>query len=92
MRYSFLLTIPIIGGSALYKGLKVAAGGGLPSGTALPFVIGIVTALVSGYLAARFLLGYLRSHSLRGFVWYRFALGVLILVLILAGVRGATIG
>ncbi len=92
VRYAFLLTIPIIGGSAVYKGLKVAAGGGLPAGTALPFLIGIVTALVSGYLAARFLLGYLRSHSLRGFVWYRFAFGVLILVLIAAGVRAATIG
>jgi undecaprenyl-diphosphatase len=90
VRYSFLLTIPIIGGSAVYKGLKVAADGGLPSGTALPFAIGIVTALASGYLAARFLLGYVRSHSLRGFVWYRFSLGALILVLIVAGVRGAT--
>ena len=56
------------------------------------FLIGIVTALVSGYLAARFLLGYLRSHSLRGFVWYRFALGVLVLALIVAGVRSGTIG
>ncbi len=92
VRYSFLLTIPIIGGSAVYKGLKVAANGGLPAGTGLPFVIGTVTALVSGYLAARFLLGYLRSHSLRGFVWYRFAFGVLILLLIVAGVRAATIG
>ena len=92
VRYAFLLTIPIIGGSAVYKGLKVAANGGLPAGTATPFLIGIATALVSGYLAARFLLGYVRSHSLRGFVWYRFALGALVLILILTGVRAATIG
>jgi undecaprenyl-diphosphatase len=92
VRYAFLLTIPIVGGSAVYKGLKVAANGGLPPHTSMQFLIGIVTALVSGYLAARFLLGYLRSHSLRGFVWYRFALGVLVLVLIAAGVRPGTIG
>jgi undecaprenyl-diphosphatase len=92
VRYAFLLTIPIIGGSALYKGLKVAAGTGLPAGSTLPFVLGILTALVSGYFAARFLLGWLRHHSLRGFVWYRFAFGVLILVLIATGVRAATIG
>jgi undecaprenyl-diphosphatase len=92
VRYAFLLTIPIIGGSAVYKGLKVTADGGLPAGTATPFAIGIVAALVSGYLAARFLLGWLRNHSLRGFVWYRFALGVLILVVIATGVRAATIG
>jgi undecaprenyl-diphosphatase len=92
VRYAFLLTIPIIGGSALYKGIKVGFGGGLPAGTGGEFVIGTVTALVSGYLAARFLLGYLRSNSLRGFVWYRFGLGALVLILIATGVRSATIG
>jgi undecaprenyl-diphosphatase len=91
VRYAFLLTIPIIGGSALYKGLKVMANGGLPAHTGLQFILGIVTALVSGYLAARFLLSWLRHHSLRGFVWYRFAFGVLILVLIAVGFRAATI-
>ena len=92
VRYAFLLSIPVVGGSALYKGLKVAAHGGLPAGTSTQFLIGVVAAMVSGYFAARFLLGYLRSHSLRGFVWYRFALGVLVLVLIVAGVRTGTIG
>jgi undecaprenyl-diphosphatase len=92
VRYAFLLTIPIIGGSAVYKGAKVVAQGGLPADTGGAFLIGTVTALISGYLAARFLLGYLRSHSLRGFVWYRFALGALVLILIAAGVRTATIG
>jgi undecaprenyl-diphosphatase len=92
VRYAFLLTIPIIGGSAVYKGLRVVANGGLPAGTGMPFLLGTVTALVAGYLAARFLLGYVRSHSLRGFVWYRFALGALVLILIIAGLRPPTIG
>jgi undecaprenyl-diphosphatase len=87
VRYSFLLTIPIIGGSAVYKGLKVAAAGGLPAGTGEPFLIGAATAAVSGFVAAWFLLRYVRSHSLRPFVWYRFALGALVLVLIGAGLR-----
>jgi undecaprenyl-diphosphatase len=89
VRYSFLLSIPIIGGSAVYKGLKVAAGSGLPAGTGEPFLIGIVTAAISGFVAAWFLLRYVRTHSLRPFVWYRFALGVLVLVLIVAGLRAA---
>jgi undecaprenyl-diphosphatase len=91
VRYAFLLTIPIIGGSAVYKGLQVAKDGGLPAGTGVPFIIGTVTALAAGYLAARFLLSYVRSNSLRGFVWYRFALGALVLILIATGVRAATI-
>jgi undecaprenyl-diphosphatase len=89
VRYSFLLTIPIIGGSAAYKGLKVATGGGLPAGTGEPFLIGTVTAAISGFVAAWFLLRYVRTHSLRPFVWYRFALGVLVLALIVAGLRAA---
>ena len=89
VRYSFLLTVPIIGGSAVYKGLKVAANGGLPAGTGMPFLLGTITAAISGFVAAWFLLRYVRSHSLRPFVWYRFAFGVLVLVLIVAGLRTA---
>jgi undecaprenyl-diphosphatase len=88
VRYSFLLTLPVIGGSAVYKGAKLAVHGGLPAGTGTPFLIGIITALVAGLAAAWFLLRYVRSHSLRPFVWYRFALGLLVIVLIAAGVRG----
>ena len=91
VRYSFLLTVPIIGGSAVYKGAKLATNGGLPSGMAMPFLLGTLTALVSGFVAAWFLLRYVRSHSLRPFVWYRFALGLLVIVIIVAGLRGANV-
>ncbi len=91
VRYSFLLTVPIIGGSAVYKGLKVASNGGLPAGTGMPFLLGTITAAISGFVAAWFLLRYVRSHSLRPFVWYRFAFGVLVLALIIAGLRTAGI-
>jgi undecaprenyl-diphosphatase len=90
VRYSFLLTIPIIGGSAVYKGAKVALSGGLPAGTGLPFLAGTLTALVSGFVAAWFLLRYVRTHSLRPFVWYRLALGVLVIVLVTIGARAAS--
>ncbi len=88
VRYSFLLTIPIIGGSALYKGAKLVTNGGLPPGTGMAFLIGTLTAMVSGFMAAWFLLRYVRNHSLTPFVWYRFALGLLVIILIAAGVRG----
>jgi undecaprenyl-diphosphatase len=87
VRYSFLLSIPVTGGAALYKGVKVAAGKGLPAGTVSPFVIGIATAAVSGFIAAWFLLRYIKTHSFAPFAWYRFALGALVLILIATGVR-----
>jgi undecaprenyl-diphosphatase len=87
VRYSFLLTVPIIGGSALYKGAKVVMNGGLPAGTTSPFLVGTAAALVSGFFAAWFLLRYLRRHSLAVFTWYRFAMGLLVIALIATGLR-----
>ena len=54
-RYSFLLSIPVIGGAAAYKALQVAKDG-LPAGTAMPFVVGIASAAISGMVAIWFVL------------------------------------
>ena len=88
-RYSFLLSIPVIGGAAAYKGLQVAQDG-LPAGTATPFAVGIAAAALSGFAAIWFLLAYLRRHSFDLFVIYRIAIGVGMLILIITGVRAAT--
>ena len=85
-RYSFLLSIPVIGGAAAYKALEVARSG-LPSGTATPFLVGILSAAVSGMLAIWFVLAYLKRHNFNLFVIYRIVVGVAILILIVSGVR-----
>ena len=53
-------------------------------------VIGTIAAAVSGYLAIARLLAVVRRHSYEGFVIYRVALGVGILVVIATGLRPAT--
>ena len=88
-RYSFLLSIPVIGGAAAYKGLQVAQDG-LPAGTAAPFAVGIAAAALSGFAAIWFLLAYLKRHSFDLFVIYRIAVGIGMLILIISGVRAAT--
>jgi undecaprenyl-diphosphatase len=85
-RYSFLMSIPVIGGAAAFKGLEVAKDG-LPSGTAVPFLVGMVTAALSGLAAIWFVLAYLKRHNFNLFVLYRIVVGVAVLVLIVAGVR-----
>ena len=85
-RYSFLLSIPVIGGAAAYKALHVAKDG-LPAGTAMPFVVGIASAAISGMIAIWFVLRYLKTHNFNLFVVYRIVVGVGILILIVAGVR-----
>jgi undecaprenyl-diphosphatase len=87
-RYSFLMSIPVIGGAALYKALEVAQTG-LPPGTARPFLWGTVSAAVSGFVAVWFMLAYLRRHDFRPFAIYRFVLGAAIIVAIVVGLRHA---
>ncbi len=87
-RYSFLLSIPVIGGAALYKTLEVGRNG-LPPGTAGPFFWGTVSAAVSGFAAIWFMLAYLRSHDFRPFAVYRFVVGAAVIIVVIAGLRHA---
>lgn len=85
-RLSFYLLVPIVFGAALLKGAKVAVDG-LPSGSAGPFVVGMLAAAVVGLLAIWALLGYVRRHTYTVFVVYRLALAAAIIVVIAAGWR-----
>ncbi len=89
-RFSFLMSIPIIGGAALYSSIGLVQDG-LPEGTAAAFVAGMVAAALSGFAAIWFLLAYLRRHSFLPFVLYRFAVGAGALLLIALGVRDAVL-
>lgn len=88
-RFSFLLLIPVVAGAAIYKGAS-AAHEGLPSGVAGPMIVGTLAAAVSGYIAIAFLLRLVRTTSYAPFVYYRYAVGALILLVIATGLRPAT--
>jgi undecaprenyl-diphosphatase len=77
-RFSFLLSTPIIAGAGLLE-LKNLAGKMLN----LPFMVGIVTSAVVGFLVIGFLLRWLRKSSFLPFVWYRLLLGTGIIILFL---------
>jgi undecaprenyl-diphosphatase len=89
-RLSFFLLIPVVFGAVLYKGLTDVLFGGLPSGSAGPFVVGTIAAAGAGLIAIDVLLGYLRRHDYSLFVLYRLLAAGAILVIIAAGVRSAT--
>jgi undecaprenyl-diphosphatase len=88
-RFSFLLLIPIVAGATVFKAFS-AVNEGLPSGVAGPMVVGTIAAAVSGYLAIAFLLRLVRTASYSPFVYYRYAAGVAILLIIATGLRPAT--
>jgi undecaprenyl-diphosphatase len=79
-RFSFLLATPVIAGAGVLQVVKLAQVGLPPQGLA-PLVVGFVVAFASGYLVIRFLLNYLRQHSLLPFAAYCAVAGVLGMVL-----------
>lgn len=92
IRFSFLMSIPITGGAALYSLYKLVKTGA--AGTTIGYaqlVVGLVASFVAGYAAVAWLLRYLRTGTLVPFVAYRIGLSVLIVVLIVTGARPATI-
>jgi len=89
-RFSFLLSLPIIGGAGALKSVDVIKHG-LPAGMGPPFIWGMIAAAISGYLVIWGLLAYLRTRDFRPFVGYRLAVALLVLALIATGVRPATI-
>jgi undecaprenyl-diphosphatase len=86
-RLSFLMSLPIIGGAGVYKGLDVVAGGGLPPGVAGAFVWGMLTSGVTGALAVWATLRLVRTRSFTPFVVYRVVAGLAVLGLVASGVR-----
>ena len=89
-RISFFLLVPVVFGAAVFKGVNDVVLGGLPPGSAGPFVVGMLTAAVTGLAAIWVLLGYVRRHTYTVFVVYRLALAALILLVIATGARPST--
>jgi undecaprenyl-diphosphatase len=79
-----LLGIPIVALAGL-KGAYDLAHAGLDANALTVLVVGVAVSGVSGFAAIWGLLRYLRTSSTLVFVAYRFALGALLLLLVLAG-------
>ena len=85
-RYSFLLSVPAVVLSGLLE-LGTILGGGDKQDTPIGAVIvATILAFIVGYASIAFLLRYLSNHTTTVFVVYRVGLGVLVLVLLSAGV------
>lgn len=83
-RFSFLLSIPAVFASGLfqlYEALKY-----LDNSMILNLIIATIFSAISGYLAIDFLLKFLKKYSTFVFVYYRFVLGILILILLISNI------
>jgi len=82
-RFSFLLGAPLIAGAGM-KSLIEIAGSNFSNREYLIFLVGILTAAVSGFFAIKYLLRYLQTRSTLIFVGYRLAFGLLLLLVAFA--------
>jgi len=85
-RLSFLMSLPITGGAAAFKGAKLAVNG-LPPGTAGAFFWGILASGLTGLAAVALVLKVVRTQSFRPFVVYRLAAGAAVLVILASPLR-----
>jgi undecaprenyl-diphosphatase len=83
VRFSFLLSTPLIAGAALVKAHELHKEG-LPSDMRMPVLVGIIVSALVGYAAIAWLIRYLQSNSLRVFIIYRIVAGVAVIALALA--------
>lgn len=81
-RYSFLLAIPLTAAAAAKKTIDLAQMGITMSDLFL-VVVGVVSAAVTGFIALRFLLQFVKTRTLLPFAVYRIALAVIVLMIIL---------
>ena len=80
VRFSFLLSTPIIAGAALLKAHELHKEG-LPAGMHAPFLVGIIVSALVGYATIAWLIRYLQSNSLKVFIVYRIVFGVVVIAL-----------
>lgn len=82
-RFSFLLSIPAVFASGVYEMRNIDPGVfslGVPQ-----LIIATLSSAVSGYVAIAWLLKFLANHTTMIFVWYRIALGLSLVSMVLAG-------
>ncbi|SDD09288.1 undecaprenyl-diphosphate phosphatase [Streptomyces prasinopilosus] len=82
-RYSFLLAIPAVLASGLFELKDATEGGHVTWG---PTIFATVVAFAVGYAVIAWFMKFITTKSFMPFVWYRVALGIVILVLVGTGV------
>ena len=86
-RYSFLLAMPAIMASGLYKVAKVVTGGDTIA--VGPTILATVIAFGVGIVVILWFLKIISTRSYAPFVWYRIAIGILVALGLVTGVLSA---
>lgn len=80
VRFSFLLSVPILLGAGLKKLFEVRHEI-FTNNFGTPLLLSSIVAFITGLLAISFLIKYLKTHNLDVFIWYRIALALAIFIM-----------
>lgn len=89
VRFSFLLSIPAVVLSGIYEATRVGSGNRTGPGAGLTG-LALVIAFVVGLASLAWFVRWVTRHSTSIFVYYRLALGVLVIILLSTGALEAT--
>lgn len=79
-RFSFLLSIPAVGGAIIYTVLDLISKGEPIAAKLNVLVVGNIAAFVTSLIAIHGMISFLKKFGLSMFGWYRIGLGVILLV------------
>ncbi len=80
-KFSFLMSIPVIGGAFLISVLQIIIGAETFDTTyTIPYLFGFFASMLSGYLAIKFMLMVIKKAKLKYFSYYVFVLGILVIL------------
>jgi len=79
VRFSFLISVPIVLGATIKKIPAISAA--IFDGNLLSFSMSAIISFITAYFVIKYLLIYLKNHSLNIFAYYRFVLATVILIL-----------
>lgn len=83
--FAFLVGIPTMYAASGYELLRVLQHEGVRGEDWLGLGVGFLTALITGFIAVKWLLRYIRSHRFTAFAWYRMAFGAALLLWVPVG-------
>ncbi len=83
--FAFLVGIPTMYAATGYELLKVLKDGGAAHESWSALIVGFTVSLIVAFIAVKWLLGYIRTHTFTPFAIYRIVFGVALLLLVPAG-------
>lgn len=86
-RLVFLMSIPVIAAAGLFSFVDIGGFSGIPSDFRAPFLWGMASSAVTGWIAVWGLLAFVRSRDFSPFAVYRVALGITVFGILASGWR-----